>query len=235
MKTLKVKTSPIQRIADSIGNYIFNDLKGGFANNDINWLSQFCGLYNKLTELSLSNTTDAYCQIEVGDTVERGLPGMIARYIFNDIKDVFDFTDDDVEWICEMMSIYNQLLDTSKKGTASVINTENTSSADKKNDAKKEDGLDPAQIIKNIADKVEEAKAVKPVPPQNTEIQTETPKPDNKKVTEAYQTSGSKPDVDKKQNTVGFKNNEQSEDTEQSVTSSSDIDLDWDATDEEIY
>ncbi len=221
MKTLKIKTSQLQRIAVSIGNYTFNDLKGGFANNDIDWLSQFCGFYNRLSELSNIDVEETYCMIDVGTSVEKELPGMISRYIFNEIKDVFDFNEDDVEWICEMMNIYNQLIKTTiKQGNATVINT-NTADNDQKTDAKKEDGLDPAQIIKNVVDKVEEKKTEKETMPVQEKVQEEKIKPDNKRVTEQYQTSGSKPDAD-----LQFGSND---------TESPDDDVDWDSDETEIY
>ena len=105
------------------------------------------------------------------------LPDMINRYIYAEISDIADMDEEDMDWLAELMSIYNQCL--TKKDDNKVSEISNTSS-DKKNN--QFDQMDNCQNLKEKAamEQAEEASeedetekaAVDEV--KNNDIQSET-------------------------------------------------------------
>lgn len=103
---LKIKGSTTQSVAASIGCYIFKEVRE--SEHNIEWLDCMCGFYQLL--LSNQNTEDIV--IPLDDNLKDDLKNMISKYLY---AEATDYVDDDIEWLCSMISIYRQLLNNETK------------------------------------------------------------------------------------------------------------------------
>lgn len=99
---VKILTSEVANIANSISKYIFKEVKDADRKN-IEWLNEFVNFYQKLKS---GESKRDYTYVEVDGLVKSDLSEIISKYIFNDLQNM---DENNSSWLCEMMSIYNQL------------------------------------------------------------------------------------------------------------------------------
>lgn len=99
---VKILTSEVANIANSISKYIFKEAKDTDRQN-IEWLNEFVNFYQKLKS---GESKRDYTYVEVDGIVKSDLSEIISKYIFNDLQNM---DENNSSWLCEMMSIYNQL------------------------------------------------------------------------------------------------------------------------------
>lgn len=91
-------------MADSIEYYVFSALREKDRKmQSIEALNGGCDFYSKVKS---SKGANGFLEAEINDRFAPVLAGMISRYIFDEAS---DSVDDDMEWLCEMMSIYRQV------------------------------------------------------------------------------------------------------------------------------
>ena len=174
---ITIATALLDRVKDSICGYIQSDLKFGYYKEDIRWLNDFCDLYKRLRDVNSEIISENQYCIELSSMIVENLPDMINRYIYAEISDIADMDEEDMDWLAELMSIYNQCL--TKKDDNKVSEISNTSS-DKKNN--QFDQMDNCQNLKEKAateqaeEASEEAETEKAAVDEvkNNDIQSET-------------------------------------------------------------
>lgn len=97
---LKIKGSTTQSVATSIGCYIFKEVRE--SEHNIEWLDCMCSFY----QLLLSNQSSKDIVVPLDDNLKNDLKNMISKYLY---AEAADYVDDDIEWLCSMISIYKQL------------------------------------------------------------------------------------------------------------------------------
>lgn len=109
MKQIRISSYLLIEVSNSIGIYVSKELKNNKQFRDLNILRSFVYLTRKLNALNESNDkNNDYIEIGVDDNVTMYLPDLIGKYIFDEIA---DYSDPDFDWVCEMMSILDQLTD----------------------------------------------------------------------------------------------------------------------------
>jgi formate dehydrogenase maturation protein FdhE len=98
---LKISGSCAKQITETLGTYMFKEAK---EKRDIEWLNYNCEFYKELKDLESKEQGDI--TITVNDAIAEQLPSMIEKYIFDDMSQM---AYSDMDWACEMMSVYNQL------------------------------------------------------------------------------------------------------------------------------
>jgi hypothetical protein len=136
---LKIAKTQLNEIADSIGEYIFLDVKASKDHQNIEWLNRFTMFYQ---ELKNTQSKSNYVTVKVTNDIKADLPEIIGKHLFTELAD----SSKGKEWLWEMMSVYNQLTsDQTDSGEAASseigenYDTENKFSASKKR--KKEESI----------------------------------------------------------------------------------------------
>lgn len=102
---IKILTSEVSNVANSISKYIFKEAKETKERQNIEWLNEFVNFYQSLK--SCDSKRD-YTYVEIEGIVKNDLSDVISKNIFNDLQNM---NDENSSWLCEMMGIYNQLKD----------------------------------------------------------------------------------------------------------------------------
>lgn len=102
---IKILTSEISNIANSISKYIFKEAKTSKDRQNINWLNEFVNFYNSLKD---NDSKRDYTYIEIDGLVRKDLSEVIKNNIFNDLESM---NEENPIWLCEMINICNQLND----------------------------------------------------------------------------------------------------------------------------
>jgi hypothetical protein len=99
----------MEAIAESISCYLFKEIRDENSTEDLDmeWLINMTNFYRNLIDLSdFSENDDKYVYVEISDKLSHLLPRLIEKYIFKEIRDLVE---DDIEWVCAMTYLYNQL------------------------------------------------------------------------------------------------------------------------------
>lgn len=111
---IKISKEQVKDIADSISEYVFLEVKTDKKHQNMVWLSNFTGFYQKLKTKQSENEN---VTIDVSDDIKNDLPEIINKYLFSELS---KSKDKGKEWLLEMMNVYNQLTADEQPGDGSV-------------------------------------------------------------------------------------------------------------------
>lgn len=103
--TITIDGRKIDSLKSSVGFYIFNYAKNTQIQRSMDWLCDMCQFYKTLDtrKSDIENPVD----IEVSKNIVGIFPDLIQNNIFNEIDETGDC---DVEWLCLMTDVYQQML-----------------------------------------------------------------------------------------------------------------------------
>lgn len=122
---IRITTSQLSKIADSISRYVFAEVKTSKERQDMKWLSDFTRFYQSLK--NNKKLDEEFVIVNVDGIVKSDLADVIGKHIFEEIQTM---QENDNAWMFEMVNIYNQLIENESDvtGDADVIGNTDTSS-----------------------------------------------------------------------------------------------------------
>ena len=121
MRTIKINNANFESVKEALSRYIFNDIRNNPENFGL--MNVLCQFYKKITD---AKTNNGDIIIEVKQYSITAISKSIRNNISEDIRNNPDVT---LEWIVEMMNIYN-----AAKNTENIQFTEENEKYDDKND-----------------------------------------------------------------------------------------------------
>lgn len=142
MVNIKIETSQIAGVAESISKYVRLDLIDNDERANMLW---FCGSLDFVKRLRKSaDTEDDTVTISLDDRLVNDLSEIISKYIFKEIKEL-ELADD--EWMEEMASVYMQLEQAKQKKTKPAFQKTQNPQPKEQNDSKKNKDVPPINIF----------------------------------------------------------------------------------------
>jgi hypothetical protein len=122
---IRITTSQLSKIADSISRYVFAEVKTSKERQDMKWLSDFTRFYQSLK--NNKKLDEEFVIVNVDGIVKSDLADVIGKHIFEEIQTM---QENDNAWMFEMVNIYNQLIENESDvtGNADVAGNTDTSS-----------------------------------------------------------------------------------------------------------
>ena len=118
---IRITTSQLSKIADSISRYVFAEVKTSKERQDMKWLSDFTRFYQSLKNNKKLN--EEFVIVNVDGIVKSDLADVIGKHIFEEIQTM---QENDNAWMFEMVNIYNQLIENESDVTGNADVTGNT-------------------------------------------------------------------------------------------------------------
>lgn len=103
---IRITTSQLSKIADSISRYVFAEVKTSKERQDMKWLSDFTRFYQSLK--NNKKLDEEFVIVNVDGIVKSDLADVIGKHIFEEIQTM---QENDNAWMFEMVNIYNQLIE----------------------------------------------------------------------------------------------------------------------------
>lgn len=122
---IRITTSQLSKIADSISRYVFAEVKTSKERQDMKWLSDFTRFYQSLK--NNKKLDEEFVIVNVDGIVKSDLADVIGKHIFEEIQTM---QENDNAWMFEMVNIYNQLTENESDvtGNTDVAGSTDTSS-----------------------------------------------------------------------------------------------------------
>lgn len=149
---IQIRKSRLTEVSSSIGCYIFKEIRDKNVSHDMEWLCHICGFYNKLLDLCNNDQNiEIYVALDIDNNFAIDLAELISKYLYSEANELVD---DDLEWLCEMVNVFNQL----KRYVSSNTNTD--TAPEIKKDTDNIDSLDEQDLkqkeeIKEVPTKTE--------------------------------------------------------------------------------
>ena len=125
MQSIQILRSQAESVSASIGNYIFKQLRSD-GSKGMPWLLDVCGFYQKIRDAVYEPAQKGYLNIEVTNIIIQDMPDLISEYLPKEINELIE---DDMDWLCELVSIYRQLINLRNKAdgddTSQIIKQKN--------------------------------------------------------------------------------------------------------------
>lgn len=118
---IRITTSQLSKIADSISRYVFAEVKTSKERQDMKWLSDFTRFYQSLK--NNKKLDEEFVIVNVDGIVKSDLADVIGKHIFEEIQTM---QENDNAWMFEMVNIYNQLIENESDVTGDADVTGNT-------------------------------------------------------------------------------------------------------------
>lgn len=118
---IRITTSQLSKIADSISRYVFAEVKTSKERQDMKWLSDFTRFYQSLK--NNKKLDEEFAIVNVDGIVKSDLADVIGKHIFEEIQTM---QENDNAWMFEMVNIYNQLIENESDVTGDADVTGNT-------------------------------------------------------------------------------------------------------------
>jgi hypothetical protein len=118
---IRITTSQLSKIADSISRYVFAEVKTSKERQDMKWLSDFTRFYQSLK--NNKKLDEEFVIVNVDGIVKSDLADVIGKHIFEEIQTM---QENDNAWMFEMVNIYNQLIENESDVTGNADVTGNT-------------------------------------------------------------------------------------------------------------
>lgn len=118
---IRITTSQLSKIADSISRYVFAEVKTSKERQDMKWLSDFTRFYQSLK--NNKKLDEEFVIVNVDGIVKSDLADVIGKHIFKEIQTM---QENDNAWMFEMVNIYNQLIENESDVTGNADVTGNT-------------------------------------------------------------------------------------------------------------
>lgn len=110
---ITIMSNQIEGVKSSVGYYIFRHAKDQSEERSVQWLCEACDFYKSLHVDDADSENENPVSIDVSPVIINFLPRAIEKNIFAEIDEMGDC---DLEWICAMTSLYQQLM--ALKGTS---------------------------------------------------------------------------------------------------------------------
>lgn len=104
---ITIMSNQVESVKSSIGYYIFRHAKDQNEERSIQWLCEACNFYKSLHVDDADLENEIPVSIDVSPIIIDFLPQAIEKNIFTEIDEMGDC---DLEWICAMTNLYQQLI-----------------------------------------------------------------------------------------------------------------------------